>query len=207
MSNERSNKGTALIVVLLLLALGGCLFFYSKYHKSKAEIIDLKATKIALLQDTVEFYKARNGQLVATVAQVTLEKNELDLYNASIKKELKNMKIKLRDAQSITTVSTESNVKPSDIPLKDTSYVEQNKPVTAKSFSWSNPWGGFSGIIYRDTVRQPKMFSRDTITSVGTKVYKYHILCFRFKVVGATLKSTNANPDAHITYTEYVKLK
>lgn len=207
MSNEKSNKGTALIVVLLLLSFAGCFFFYTKYKDSKAEIVELKATKIALLRDTVEYYKSRNGQLVATVEKVTLEKNELDLYNTQIRADLKNMKIKLKDAELYISTQLVNVVKPPDIPLRDTVYLDKEQPVLAKSFSWSDPWGGMGGIIYNDSVKQPYYYSRDTLIGVGEKIYKYKFLGMRFKLIGAKLKMSNKNPNSKVLAPEYVQLE
>lgn len=208
MSNEnKSNRGTALIIVLLLLSVFGCFFFWNKYKNSKVEIVELKATKTALLNDTVMYYKAKNGQLVAEVEKVTLEKKELDLYNTKIRADLKNMKIKLRDAEMYISAQTTTNVKPPDIPLRDTIFIEKEKPVVGKSFSWSDKWGGMGGIIYNDSVKQPYYYSKDSITAVGTKIYKYKFLGLRFKVIGATLKITNANPNSTVSAPKYVKLE
>src|SRR3989339_349358 len=194
MSNEKGNGGSTLLVVLLLIAVAGCLFLYSKYRSGKAEITELKATKTALLNDTVMYYQAKNGQLVAEVEKVTLEKKELDKFNTQIKADLKNMKIKLRDAEMYISTQTTTNVKPPDMPLKDTNYIENKKPVLAKYFEWSDSWGGMSGIIHRDSLKQPNYYSRDTISAVGTKVYKYKFLGIRFKVIGARLNVSNKNP-------------
>ena len=207
MSNEKSNRGTALIIVLLLLADLGCFFFWHRYKEGKREITELKATKTALLNDTVMYYNARNGQLVAEVEKVTLEKKELDLYNTKIRADLKNMKIKLRDAEMYISAQTTTNVKPPDIPLRDTIFVEKDKPIIGKSFNWSDHWGGMGGIIYNDSVRQPYYYSKDSITAVGVKVYKYKFLGLRFKVIGAKLKVANANPNSTISSPEYVNLK
>lgn len=208
MSNEnKSNRGTALIIVLLLLACFGCFFFWNKYKNSKAEIVGLKATKMALLNDTVMYYKAKNGQLVAEVENVTLEKKELDLYSTKIRADLKNMKIKLRDAEMYISAQTTTNVKPPDIPLRDTIFIEKGKPVIGQSFSWSDEWGGMGGIIYNDSVKQPYYYSKDSIAAVGTKIYKYKFLGLRFKVIGATLKITNANPNSTVSAPKYVKLE
>ncbi|MCK9629501.1 MAG: hypothetical protein M0R37_13035 [Bacteroidales bacterium] len=207
MSNEKSNRGTALIIVLLLLSVFGCFFFWNKYKNSKVEIVELKATKTALLNDTVMYYQAKNGQLVAEVEKVTLEKKELDLYSTKIRADLKNMKIKLRDAEMYISTQTTTNVKPPDIPLRDTIFIEKEKPVFGKSFAWSDEWGGMGGIIYNDSVKQPYYYSKDSITAVGTKIYKYKFLGLRFKVIGATLKITNANPNSTVSAPKYVKLE
>jgi len=207
MSNEKSSKGTALIIVLLLLSFAGCFFFYTKYKNSKAEMIELKATKIALLKDTVEYYKARNGQLVAVVEKVTLEREELDLYNTQIKADLKNMKVKLKDAELYISTQLLTVVKPPDAPLRDTVIIEREKPILAKSFSWSDPWGGMGGMIYNDSLKQPYYYSRDTLIGVGEKIYKYKFLGLRFKVIGAKLKVSSKNPNSSVQMPEYVKLE
>lgn len=207
MSNEKSNKGAVLIAVLLLLSLAGCYFFYSKYKSGKAEIVELKATKTALLNDTVMYYRAKNGQLVAEVDRITLEKNELDLRNTQIKSDLKNMKIKLRDVEMYISTQLVTNVKPPDMPLKDTIYIEREVPALGKYFEWSDSWGGMSGIIHRDSLKQPNYYSRDTISAIGTKVYKYRFLGLRFKVIGAKLNVSNKNPHSEVSAPEYVKLE
>lgn len=209
MSNEttKSNRWTALIIVLLLLSVLGCFFFYTKYRTSKAEIVELKATKTALLNDTVMYYQAKNGQLVAEVEKVTLEKKELDLYNTKIRADLKNMKIKLRDAEMYISAQTTTNVKPPDIPLRDTIFVEKDKPIIGKSFSWSDQWGGMGGIVTEKEIKNPYYYSKDSITAVGVKVYKYKFLGLRFKVIGAKLKVTNLNPNSTISAPEYINLK
>lgn len=202
----KQGGGYILLIVIVILILAGG-FFYTKYKNAKQDNITLQATKTALLNDTIIYYEAKNGKLVAEVEQVMLEKKELDKYNTQIKADLKNMKIKLRDAEMYISTQIETNVKPPDMPLKDTVYIEKEKLVLAKYFSWEDAWGGMSGIIHRDTLKQPNYYSRDTIAAVGTKIYKYKFLGLRFKVIGAKLKVSNKNPHSDVALPEYVKLE
>ena len=206
MSND-SNKGSAFFWVLLLLALFLAVFFFVRYNNGRKEIIELKATKTALINDTILYYKARNGQLVAQVEKITLEKKEIDSYNTRIKSDLKNMKIKLREAELYISANVTNVVKPPDIPLRDTIYIDKDKPIIGKSFSWSDNYGGMGGIVTETEVKSPYYYTKDTLIAVGEKVYKYKFLGLRFKVIGARLKVTNANPHSTITSPEYLNLK
>jgi hypothetical protein len=202
----RSGGGIATALIILLLA-GGVFLFWNKYQKAKKEIVTLEATKTALLEDTVKYYLSKAGKLVAEVEKITLQRNELDKYNTQVKKDLKNMKVKLRDAEMYISTQLSTIVKPPDIPLRDTVYLDREKPVLAKSFEWSDSWGGMGGVIYQDTVKQPYYHSRDTITGIGEKVFKYKFLGLRFKVVGAKLKVSSKNPHSEVSLPEYVQLE
>ena len=206
MSND-SNRSSAFLWVLLLLALFLAVFLFVRYNNGRKEITELKATKTALINDTILYYKARNGQLVAEVEKVTLEKKELDLYSTKIRADLKNMKIKLRDAELYISTNTSTYIKPPDIPLRDTIYIDKDKPIIGKSFSWSDNYGGMGGIVTETEVKSPYYYTKDTLIAVGEKVYKYKFLGLRFKVIGARLKVTNANPHSTITSPEYLNLK
>ena len=205
--NNNGNKGAVFFAILLLLAIGGSVFFYLKDRKHRQEITDLKATKTALLKDTIEYYEAKNGQLVATIERVVLEKKETDLYNTKIKDDLKNMKIKLRDAELYISTNITNNTKPPDIPLIDTIIIEKEKIVAAKAFSWSDRYGGMGGIIVNNIITQPYYYSRDTIAIAGKKVYKFKFLGIGFKVIGASLSVTNVNPNSQVSSPMYVKLE
>jgi len=206
MSND-SNKGSAFVWVLLLLALFLAVFFFVRYNNGRKEITELKATKTALINDTILYYKAKSGQLVAQVEKITLEKKEIDSYNSRIKSDLKNMKIKLREAELYISANVTNVVKPPDIPLRDTIYIENDKPVEAKTFEWHDNYGGMGGRIIGNSVLSPYYYSKDTLTLVGTKIFKYKFLGLRFKVIGAELRVTNKNPNSTITAPEYIKLK
>lgn len=202
----KSGGGATLIFLLFLSVLAGGYFFY-KYSQGKKEIIDLKATKTALLRDSVGYYKAKNENLVAVVEKISLEKEEIDLYSKKIRSDLKNMRIKLRDAELYISTNTSTYIKPPDIPLRDTIYIDKDKPIIGKSFSWSDNYGGMGGIVTETEVKSPYYYTKDTLIAVGEKVYKYKFLGLRFKVIGARLKVTNANPHSTITSPEYLNLK
>ena len=93
------------------------------------------------------------------------------------------------------------------IPLRDTIFVEKDKPIIGKSFSWSDEWGGMGGIVAEKEIKNPYYYSRDSLILVGERIYKYKFLGLRFKVIGAKLKVTNANPNSTISSPEYVNLK
>jgi len=162
------------------------------------ELLRLENNQDALL-DTVQVYKAKNGQSVLSVRELQLKKRELEGYCSDLTDQLHNLGIKLRKAEAISQAGTETQIEIRTVIRDSIVYVDQI-PENHKVVSWSDPWTDLCGSLDGDTLTA-KFNSRDTLTAVVHRKKK----CI-FKKAEYWMDITSSNPHSTIVYEKYVKV-
>lgn len=190
-----------ILLVLLLLLGASTAFYYKSFQKQKIEAQRLKTNQTALLS-TLDTFRSKNGQLAVTVGQLTLTKAELEKSKSDLVGEVKNLKIRLKDVQTISAIHTQTAVTTPYIMLKDTIILPD---TLAKTFTWRDNWTRLAGIIKEDKARIDYV-ANDTIRSVGHRVrYKFLFIRYGTKEIRQTV--TNKNPHTTIIYNEFIKVE
>jgi hypothetical protein len=200
----------SLIIIVILLLAGG--FFYTKYRSVKEDNVTLKQTKQtllakgALLENSVFYYKARNGQLATSVDRLTLTNKELKTYKSDLANEIRNMKIKQRNVLSVDQTGSVTTISTPFVQHKDSVITYENKPTPVKIYPWSDAWTNLKCTVVADSIGSMSYAGRDTITSVGERVRK-KFWFIRYGTKGVMQKVTNKNKNTNITYNEYIQLE
>lgn len=146
------NKYFWYFVVILLL-----LFYFVKNINNKREIERLSLNTNNLNQ-SINVLKTKNNELFYSVNALTLKKDEFKDANSDLNKLLANMKIKLKNVQSITQMNIKykkiiDNLNSKEI-IKDTIYLPKdiNKPnlinyVSQYNFSNKDKNSNIYGLI------------------------------------------------------------
>lgn len=188
----------AVIVVLIL-----CLFAVVMYFREVVkENLRLERNQVALLSDSLSHYRTKTGELVSSVEQLEMTIGELRRHRSELVSQLKSMKIRLRDIQSLSTTALESRVEVF-VPIRDTIYIDTGKVVKAQSFHWSDAWTSIQGVIQNDSVRV-KYQSRDTLLQV-VRVVPKRFLFFRWGVKEIRQDVKVSNPNTSVVYNEGIK--
>lgn len=108
------------------------------YHNGKRE------------SDSLSHYRTKTGELVSSVEQLEMTIGELKRHRSELVSQLKSMKIRLRDVQSLSTTAIENRVEVF-VPIRDTIFIDTGKVVKAQSFHWSDAWTSIQGVIQNDS--------------------------------------------------------
>jgi hypothetical protein len=157
----------------------------------------------ALLED-VTLYRTKDSLSAASVEKLTLTKNELEKYNGELAKTVKDLGVKINRLESASKQVTQTTIDV-NVPVKDTTIIENAKPVPVKAFNWEDSWVSVSGVINRDTV-SCKVTSVDTlIQAVHREPKKFWFIKWGTKAIRQEIVSKN--PHSQIVYTEYIGLQ
>ncbi|MCE5320101.1 MAG: hypothetical protein LLF93_03250 [Bacteroidales bacterium] len=198
------KKATIILFVLLAIAIAAISVSSGIIKRQKLEVRRLEKNQNALLSG-IETYKAKNGVLAYSIKQLVLTNSELKRDKGDLARVVNNLKIRLRDVQTISTTVTQTQVETPAVPLKDSTIEVGGKIEPAKTFSWSDSWCKMSGVVYSDSAKVSYKGS-DSLYTVGHRV-RYRFLFFRFGTKEIRQTVTNTNPNTKIIYNEIVKLE
>ncbi|MPL90262.1 hypothetical protein SDC9_36309 [bioreactor metagenome] len=189
------------VIVVLILCLCAVVMYFREVVK---ENLRLERNQVALLSDSLSHYRTKTGELVSSVEQLEMTIGELRRHRSELVGQLKSMKIRLRDVQSLTTTILENRVEVF-VPIRDTIYLDTGKVVKAQSFHWSDTWTSIQGVIQDDSVKV-KYQSRDTLLQV-VRVVPKRFLFFRWGVREIRQDVKVSNPNTVVTYSEFVYIR
>ncbi|NCB03688.1 MAG: hypothetical protein EOM67_16270 [Spirochaetia bacterium] len=188
------------VIVLLILCLCAVIMYFREVVK---ENLRLERNQVALLSDSLSHYRTKTGELVSSVEQLEMTIGELRRHRSELVSQLKSMKIRLRDVQSLSTTALESRVEVF-VPIRDTIFIDTGKVVKAQSFHWSDAWTSIQGVIHNDSVKL-KYQSRDTLLQV-VRVVPKRFLFFRWGVKEIRQDVKVSNPNTVVTFSEFIKI-
>ena len=188
------------VIVVLILCLCAVVMYFRGVVK---ENLRLERNQVALLSDSLSHYRTKTGELVSSVEQLEMTIGELRRHRSELVGQLKSMKIRLREVQSLTTTILENRVEVF-VPIRDTIYLDTGKVVKAQSFHWSDTWTSIQGVIQDDSVRV-KYHSRDTLLQV-VRVVPKRFLFFRWGVKEIRQDVKVSNPNTVVTFSEFIKI-
>ncbi|NCB02449.1 MAG: hypothetical protein EOM67_09825 [Spirochaetia bacterium] len=188
------------VIVVLILCLCAVIMYFREVVK---ENLRLERNQVALLSDSLSHYRTKTGELVSSVEQLEMTIGELRRHRSELVSQLKSMRIRLRDVQSLSTTAIENRVEVF-VPIRDTIYIDTEKVVKAQSFHWSDAWTSIQGVIQNDSVKL-KYQSRDTLLQV-VRVVPKRFLFFRWGVKEIRQDVKVSNPNAKITCNELISL-
>lgn len=189
------------VIVVLVICLCAVVMYFREVVK---ENLRLERNQVALLSDSLSHYRTKTGELVSSVEQLEMTIGELKRHRSELVSQLKSMKIRLRDVQSLSTTAIENRVEVF-APIRDTIYIDTGKVVKAQSFHWSDAWTSIQGVIHNDSVRVEYQ-SRDTLLQV-IRVVPKRFLFFRWGVKEIRQDVKVLNPNAIVTFSEFIQIK
>ena len=187
------NAKTIFIIVFLFVC---CVAFeFGKlYFKEKKEKDRLQKS-FAAANETIRYYKAKNGQLVAQTTTLQLRYDELKQIFPKVIDEIKNLDIKPRHVTgySETVVKQEKEIV---TKLKDSLVCDT---IHAKIFNYQDSFYTVKGIAIGDTQRV-HITSKDSIIQLAYKGKRYHPWLWIFSRRKLEQVITCKNPSSTILY-------
>lgn len=174
------------IACLLLISVAG--FLYNKVQRQKAEIERLDTNIEAINSEAVRF-KTKAGKDAETVQALTLKRDELELFNSRLTKQVSDLRIKLRDVKAAHTIETELRI--------DTVVITEKTNVPNQyKFKYADNWNKITGVVSPDSTKL-EFNSVDTL-DVISHVKQKRFLFFRIGKPKIRTTITNQNPKSTI---------
>jgi hypothetical protein len=160
---------------------------------------------IAVLFEKIEHYKVNDSLNAAGINRLLLTKSELEKYNADLTQTVKDLNIKLKRVQSLSTTATVTNYEIKTIFKDSIIYKENNVIDTIQCVNYNDNYLSFAGCNLNNTATF-KIKSRDTLIQVVHRIPK-RFLFFRFGCKAIRQEILSKNPHSEIVFTEYIELK
>lgn len=185
-------------IVFMLLSIG----IYSLYEmwQNEKEKRQTAERNITALTSDMETYRTHNGELVTKIQGLELTSNNLEQIQLKLYNEISGLKLKLKNALSVTEVETEDK-----FTNPDTIYLAV-KNDTTKNFEYSDNWRYISAEITNNTINPGNLITKmtDTLYCVPVIIYKGWWFWKKPKSIEAHFK--NKNPNVSITGAKFIYL-
>lgn len=182
----------------------------SKIKSQKADIERYQVNHETLLQD-LQNYQSENGRLVSSVQALTLRADELETLIPSYTHEISQLKLKVRDLQSVahlTTVTEADILAPIDtVRTPNMQHEYTDAPPTdigtPPDFFFEDNYITVRGTIHNNQI-QVSVEHRDSLTLVAHRKARKCLFKRKGKIIGYNVLSKS--PYTKITNLEYIEL-
>lgn len=190
-------------LAVAIIILGGLLAWsFDRNAQIAADVARLAANQETLLGQ-VEYYKSENGELVASVQALTMQRDEFEELLVAERNKVQSLGIRIKDLESMGEVDTKTDVTiEAPILPPDTIYI--NEPVVG-TFEWHDPWVRVVGELHPESIKA-QINITDTITIVAHRKPKGWWI-FKCKGKITRYDAMSANPHTTINHIEYVELR
>lgn len=172
------------------------------YYKSETERLTNNQTT---LRQELKTYRLKDSSAVAEIETLTLSKKEFERLCSKQTEELKQLNIKLKRLQSVSTTNLTHIYSFDTIKVYDSIFVK-NVIDTIKCFNYSDNYITLGGCLGDNTINDLFVKTFDTISTFVSKEYRKKFLFFKWKpYYKVTIKSNN--PYSEIKAEEYVEIK
>lgn len=160
----------------------------------------------------MEHYRFRDSLSGASVQRLTLTIEELRTHRVQDAKLIKELGLKLRRVQSLTTATTQGSYSVQGM-LRDSMVVIRDTIVTTltdtlQCLDYHDQWLDFSACIEKSDPRQinAQIVTRDTLVMVAHRLPR-KFLFFNCGTRGVQLDVISKNPNSTIVHAEYLEFK
>ena len=189
---------------IVLLIVGAFWYLLNQVAQYETRVDRLNADKASLLSGMTTLENS-NNELLYQAKGLLLDKEQLNLVNDSLLRQLKSFKIKYEDATSVITaqqkviIGLRTKLKDSIIVVKtDSSY----RVDTIKCFNYADKYNKVEGCIEKDEVAMNIQIQAPLVIVVENE-YKHKFLWWKWKVINQ--KVNVMSPNKSLLFTE-VKL-
>lgn len=195
------------LIVALVISIGIIALLSHQNSEKREEIDRLESNQTSLLAD-VEYYTAENGELVASINALSLRKAELEDLMPQYEREIKNLRLKVSDLESMAHISTETKIEVTapiiEEPIKIDSITTPSKPIIfERAFHFTDEWVTLDGVVKEDAV-DVDIKVVDSLTIVAYRKPKKCLFKRKGKIVRYDVVS--ANPHTKINKVSYIEL-
>lgn len=202
-----AKKFTPKIIIQLLaimLIVTMVAFIRSAYKNGKLQAdLDRQTENVGNLNYGIEYGKLGDSLPVAKTNALQAKYSELQKLHLADTKLIKNLKVKLRDVQSIcTAASTTSDT----VPLKPEPTIANASALSGlpdSIYTYRDRWLSLRIDIPK---RECQYASHDSLTTIVSRTYRHRFLWWRWGTKGYQVQIVNHNPHSRIDYSRYIEV-
>ena len=184
-----------IIIVVILAAL---LFFaHNRIEALKIEKSRLERNQDALL-DTLSNVKFRDSLNRASIKVLEFNLDELRQYRAEDAKLIKDLKIRLKDAQAVVKTEIVTKIEYRDKLI----YIGDS----IRKIEFKDRWTDLDITLRPDDQYDLKLQTTDSISQVFHRVWKHKFWFIRWGNGGIRQEIINHNPNSTIKYSEVIQI-
>lgn len=192
-----------ILTILVVLLMGSVTFLSNMYEKEKNERKRIESNFYNVNQE-LDSLVDTNGTLHYTVETLNLTKKELEKTHSNLVDEAENMKLKIKNLESLGKIDIGYQVKDSLIPTKmvnDTTFISERKDdwVIANWNSTLIKNGSELKVTNYNMVLKDSIIIPTEFTTKGWWIFK--------KVTGVKIHVKSLNPYSKVNKIEYVRFK
>lgn len=196
--NNRTNH--LLWLVLVIFFIGTTWYMGKRYRQERNDRLRITQSFQASNQE-LEYYRTRNGELVANNQALVLKGEELKEVYPEILSEIRNLKIKPNRVNSYTETVIESEKQITTV-LRDSII---NDTIVVRTFNYRDDFYHVSGVARGDS-QEVRIHSNDSLIQVvykGERVRPWLWILSRRKLEQAI---TCKNPNAKVVYSKHIEI-
>lgn len=202
-----TKKLTPKIIIQLLaimLFVTMVAFIRSAYKCDQLQAdLDRQTENVGNLNYDIEYGKLGDSLPVAKTNALQSKYDELQKLHLADTKLIKDLKVKLRDVQSIhTAASTASDTVPLT-PELHTANASTLSGIPDSIYTYRDRWLSLRIDIPK---RVCQYASHDSLTTVVSRTYRHKFLWWRWGTKGYQVQIVNHNPHAMIDYSKYIEV-
>lgn len=189
------NQRTIIMFLAALLIITAAAFIRSAYKNGELqEEIERQKGNVASISYDILYDKLGDTLPVAQNTALQAKYKELQQLHLADTKLIKELKVKLKDAKAIHTLSSSTT---------DTVRIEPVPNTVDSVFSYQDKWLSLHIDI---PARLCHYASRDSLTTIVSRTYKHKFLWWRWGTKGYQVQIVNFNPHSRINYSRYVEV-
>lgn len=187
-----------IFVIILALTINSNIELRKENHR-------LTNNQTALKKQMQEYILADSTQKI-TIDELNISRDEFIYLWHQAGAEVIALEKKVKNLQHYNQSTHSAQYHIDTLLLKDTIFVENNRIDTLKALDYSNPYISLNAKVLQDTIKNLKIVTFDTITTITTKEYRKRFLCFKWKPYYQTTIH-NKNPYSRITHAESIRVE
>lgn len=198
-----------LIAALVIALLLGATTRRAEQNVAQAiqENTRLSAERTTLTRQ-LHYYRTLAGESAASVEALRLHAETLERLRTADAEIIKNLQLRLRRVESITTTAIKGDYSAVAPIITDTTTTLGDTmplPSAVRRFEWSDTWATVKGEIRGDSVAC-RVTTIDTLRQIIHRV-PYRFLFFRFGTRALQQEIISSNPHNRIVYAEYIEVE
>lgn len=170
--------------------------FFRSAHKNRVleANLDRQTQNVGSLSYSIQYDKLGDSLSVAKHTALQTKYDELQKLHLADTKVIKDLKVKLKDADVVHTVASSTTDTVSITPVKD-----KEDSVFAYTDKWMK--------LYIDIpTRQCQYTAYDSLTTIVSHIYKHKFLWWRWGTKGYQVQIVNFNPHSKINYSRFIQV-
>jgi hypothetical protein len=195
------NNNVLIIVTFLMLLFGYTTFEYAKKYFAEKKGKNRLENSIVDAGKALQYYKTKNGQLVAKNNVLQLKYSETKSIYPKIIEEIRNLDIKPRNVHHYTetVLSNEKNI---ITTIRDSLIYDT---IHARVFNYNDPFYTIAGIAVGVT-QKVHIKSRDSLIQVVYKGERYNPWLWIFSKRKLQQSILTKNPNSKVEYCRHIEI-